>query len=186
MTGALYGFGGFKGSGKDEAAIGLESIGFARVNMSAPMDEAARMTNPIITYINGRAIHYVEYRDDICGGDYALAKEHPEVRRFLREIGGFGRKVKPSYWVGEAQKTVAGLLDDGVSVALTGTRFPAELEMVRALGGLLVWVSRPGYEDGSDTHITESSVSEDDFDVVLVNDGSIADLHRKMLLLHEG
>jgi len=54
--------------------------------------------------------------------------------------------------------------------------------MVKALSGRAVWVTRPGYEQ-TGSHASENSVSPDDFDQVLVNDGTLEDLAQSSLAL---
>lgn len=183
----VYGFGGYKRSGKDAAVDELESAyGFARTGMSTPIDEAARILNPIITHApDGRPIHYIEFNDVVCHGDYTLAKEDAEFRRFLKALGAdLGREIDANLWVNKVRATINASLDRGVPIALTGTRFPNELELIRSMGGVLVWVSRPGVEDSTDTHSTESSVAPEDFDHVIVNDGTLEDLYKKVRKLH--
>lgn len=173
----LVAFGGRKRSGKDAAAEVLErSHDFHRESFSVAIDLAAREMDPIITSRGPRLIRYTEYVDEVCRGDFTLAKEHPEVRRFLEQVGGFGRSIDPTVWLDRAEKRVVDTLSMGQSFALTGVRFPNELEMVHAHGGLAIWISRPGHEDTTSTAVTETSVGPDDFEVVLVNDGTLEDL----------
>lgn len=179
MTGEprLVGFGGRKGAGKDAAAWALEHFyGFHRESFSVSIDLAARGMNPIIDQIDGRFVHYDEYVDQVCRGDFTLAKEHPEVRRFLEQTGGFGRSIIPNLWVDRAEERVVERMATGQSFALTGVRFPEEIEMVRRHGGFTIWISRPGHEDLSSTAVTENSVGPEDFDLVIVNDGTLEDL----------
>ncbi len=174
---ALIGFGGLKRAGKDAAAWTLEHFhGFHRESFSVAIDLAARELNPVIEQRDGRLVHYIEYVDLICSGDFTLAKEHPEVRRFLEQVGGFGRSIDPEVWLDRAEKRVLEITGSGQGFALTGVRFPNEIEMIHRHGGLTIWISRPGHEDTTSTAVTETSVGPEDFDVVLVNEGSLEDL----------
>ena len=181
----LVGVGGYKGSGKDESLVTLISqYGFLVTGMSVPIDRSARMINPVITWDKDedRPVHYIEYVDVVCAGDFTLAKEHHEVRRFLQKLGGdFGRSIDENIWADQVGQTIDETRSDGWNLAVSGIRFPNEIEMIRSRGGLLVWVSRPGFDDTSDKHITETSVSPEDFDVLVLNDGSKKQLHRRML-----
>jgi hypothetical protein len=173
----LVGFGGRKRSGKDAAAWTLEHFyGFHRESFSVAIDLAAREFDPIIEQRDGRLVHYAEYVDEVCNGDFTLAKEHLEVRRFLEKVGGFGRSIVPDVWVNRAEQRVVDTLATGKNFALTGVRFPEEIAMVRRHGGLSIWISRPGYEDLSSTEVTENSVGPEDFDLVIVNEGTLDDL----------
>lgn len=183
-TTRLVGFGGYKESGKDAAADALvATLGFEKDSVSLAIDAAARGVNPIIEYRGGLPVHYGTYVDKVCGGDFTLAKENPEVRRFLQKIGALGRSVRESVWTDRAEERMLQTLHAGGNYALTGVRFPIEIEMVRRNGGLLVWISRPDAEDRSDTDVTENSVGPDDFDVMILNDGTLEQLREKTLSL---
>lgn len=180
----LIGFGGRKGAGKDAAAWTLESFyGFHRESFSVSIDLAVRELNPIIEHELQRhppyiykPIHYDEYVDRVCQGNFTRAKEHPEVRRLLDQTGSFGRSIVPSLWIDRAEERVVERMASGQSFAITGVRFPEEIEMVRRHGGFTIWISRPGHEDLSNTAMTENSVGPEDFDQVIVNNGSLYDL----------
>lgn len=173
----LIGFGGRKRAGKDAAAEVLEQrFGFYRESVSLAIDLATRELNPIIDQLEGRPVRYDEYVDVVCQGDFTLAKKHPEVRRFLEQTGGFGRSIAPNIWIDRAEERVIERMTAGQNFALTGVRFPEEIEMVRRHGGLNIWISRPDHEDTSSTAITETSVGPEDFDLVIVNDGTLDQL----------
>lgn len=184
----FYGFGGLKKSGKDTAAeILRDSHHFTVASVSAPIDAAAREINPVITIDyarNGRLIRYTEYVDRVCGGDFTKAKENHFVRDFLRQLGDFARSVDEEVWTKRIRESIQEEIQNGRGYALTGIRFPKEIELVRELGGTLIWITRPGVEDTTDTHSTETSVGPDDFDIVIENTGTIAELQHIVRLLH--
>lgn len=69
-------------------------------------------------------------------------------------------------------------------VVIPDVRFRNELEAVRAAGGCLVRVIRPGagLKDGYATHASESEqlgIANEEFDAVLQNDGTLAELEAK-------
>lgn len=194
----IVGIGGRKGAGKDVYADRLVSEhGFVKVMMSEAISDATSVIDPLIParkhLLTGSVlpvsasrwltilthVPYSVYLHTVCGGDYALAKENVEVRRVLQHVGDVCIAVDPLVWVNRAKEAVQSYVDSGIDVVLTGVRFPVEVDIVRHLGGDAVWVSRPGFDNTSDTHRTETGVGADSFDVVVMNDGTIDDLHRK-------
>lgn len=185
----LIGLGGYKASGKDASADRIvDRYDFVKLGMSDPINDVARDLNPVIPHLVHRrlwfskTVHtpYADFLDEVCDGDYALAKENPEVRRFLRAIGGVGRSIDANLWVDRLAAATSYMLNAGEDVVITGIRFPVEAEMVRALGGKLWWVTRPGVEDTSDTDITENSIDSNMFDTVVVNDSSLESLWERV------
>ena len=64
---------------------------------------------------------------------------------------------------------------------ITDVRFPNEAEMIRAAGGKVIKVVRPSLEGKQgDTHASETSLDSIEPDLLLVNDGSLDDLHVKV------
>ena len=111
---------------------------------------------------------------DIAGG-MEEAKALPEVRCLLQRLGTeAGRKVLgPDVWV-------RSLLDrPPVRLAVSDCRFVDEAEAVRARGGIIIRVNRPGFGP-INGHVSETALDGYDFDAVLVNDGSIEDLAAKV------
>ena len=139
---------------------------------------------------------------------YVEAKKNPEVRRLLQVLGTeVGRDmIDPDVWVSIAEKKIREHWANGKSVVITAMRFPNEIEMLTRLGGLSVWVERPdaerlsngleaeagrgtsdrvsegltGSQEAIQGHASENSVSSNDFDYVLVNDGTLDQLYRKV------
>ena len=62
---------------------------------------------------------------------------------------------------------------------ITDTRFPNEAEAIKKAGGIIIRIERPGI-DPVNLHTSETSLDNWDFDHVVVNDGSITDLTKKI------
>lgn len=183
----LFGFGGFKGSGKDAAAEALVSVfGFRKDSVSLAIDAAVRQLDPIVDFDASGPLRYSHYVDVICHEDFVAAKRHPEVRRLLQETGSLGRSIKNSVWIDRAEARAVETLRCGRGYAMTGIRFPGERDLIHRLGGLTVWIARPGYENDAQAHVTETSTSPADFDLTLVNDGSLTHLHELVIELALG
>ena len=176
MTGRLIGIGGYAGSGKDAVATILEdSHGFYRTFMSQPLNAALCRLNPQIEVRHGEVFRYV---DLIAQLGYTKAKELPEVRRLLQAMGAevgrdmFGQTV----WIDQLRNYLAAYKPDD-DVVVTGIRFPNEARMIVELGGQLWWVYRPGYGPVN-SHSSDNTLTYEDFDRVVMNDGTLADLEQ--------
>lgn len=197
----LIGFGGYYGAGKDAAADRLVSHHqFTKHFMSDPLAKALYTQNPLI-YVPESApvfyelikagvprypetptdIIYASYADVVDAVGYTAAKEIREVRRLLQALGtDVGRKqLDNDLWVKVAKRSIEASLNQLKRVNITGIRFPNELEMINDLGGLSVWVKRPGFEPSGDTaaHESETTLTEEDFDIIIDNDSDLKALH---------
>ena len=176
MTGRLIGIGGYAGTGKDAVATILEdSHGFYGTFMSQPLNAALCRLNPQVEVRPGEVFRYV---DLIAQLGYTRAKELPEVRRLLQAMGTevgrdmFGQTV----WIDQLRNYLAAYKPDD-DVVVTGIRFPNEARMIVELGGKLWWVMRPGFGPVN-RHTSDNSLTYEDFDRVVVNDGTLEDLEQ--------
>jgi hypothetical protein len=106
----------------------------------------------------------------------------PEIGKSPRElwieIGNALRGVDPDIWIHNA------LADPNLKTKdvafITDVRYPNEVSAIRALGGLVVKVIRPGVPDSSD--MADSALADmpdGAWDRLAVNDGGLDDLARK-------
>lgn len=183
--GRLIGIGGRLAAGKDTIADYLVGKGWLKFGMSDPLHQSMMKLNPIVdTYgvEGGFDVEVVTYREATEARGYAEAKaEFPEYRRLLQAFGTevgrdlFGENV----WVDVMSKRVAGALGGGHNVAVTGIRYPNEVEVIKRLGGALWWVDR-GDSHGVQpaVHTSESSVGPDDFGLTIHNVGTLKQLYQ--------
>lgn len=164
---------GRAGAGKDTvAALLAEEKGHVRVAFADPLKEMALAIDPLIYSVGSTpSIYRLSYLVDELGWEEAK-RDYPEVRRFLQRLGAEGVRdvIGPDTWLNLAERKIQRNLASGKPVALTDVRFPNEVAMARRMGFRLLWISRPGVEDGE--HASESAIGPDDADVVVVNDGS--------------
>lgn len=177
----IIGLGGYAFSGKDAVADILESQhGWKRTFMSKPLMQALLALDPLIP--EGRG--HIRYTELVQRVGYDQSKKNPEVRQLLQRLGTeVGRHLLgENVWVDVVCREATQLADDCSSVAITGIRYGNELARIREMGGVLVWVARPGYEPVN-AHSSELSLGPDDFDVVLHNDSDLAGLARRVDLM---
>ena len=172
----IVGFSGRIGSGKSAAceylrrARGFVVLGFAD---ALKVEVAARLRRTLEAYA---AEHYSRSFLDhlgMSGAVYRLlyVERSPVTRALLQEYGTDVRRADDSeYWI----KVWCASLPTGAHVAVPDVRFVNEAEAIRASGGRLVRVERPGGSVPSD-HSSESSIASwAAWDAVIQNDGTLA------------
>ena len=99
------------------------------------------------------------------------------VRRILQWWGTEYRRAQdPDYWTKAWGREVDALVQSDRLVLVDDVRFINELNVIRAHGGLIVKIERPGF-DGANNHSSETSLDDySRWDGRIVNDGTIAQL----------
>ena len=103
------------------------------------------------------------------------------VRRILQWWGTEYRRAEdPDYWT-KAWTAKAESFDlTAIHILIDDVRFMNELDTVRAENGLIVKIERPGF-NGAGNHASETSLDAyADWNRVIVNDGTLADLQRQI------
>ena len=197
----LFGFGGLLESGKDTIADHLvDKYGFAKVNMSDPIDMALRILNPIVLVSIIRRSWLHRLWDALCGHEpqlliqryddvrtelgFTKAKTILEFRALMQRFGvEVGRQlIDNNIWVNIAERTIREHLAAGRGVCVSGVRFTDEQKLISRLDGTLVWVDRPGHltpASANARHSSEVTLGADGFDVTILNDSSIAALQSR-------
>lgn len=152
--------------------------------MSDPLHESMLQLNPIVDTIDtGDAMPgLMTYRDATQGYGYTDAKANiPEYRRLLQIYGTeVGRSLFGVNVWSDIMKQRANAAAEVHDVIVTGIRFPNEVDAIKELGGELWWVDRGEDSTTTQLHASESSVSADDFDVIIDNSGTISELHAEV------
>jgi len=179
----LLGIGGYAGAGKDAVADIIEDSNmWYRTFMSKPLLQAMTVLNP---YVKDNYSHsYIRFVDLVNLKGYTEAKKNEEVRRLLQIFGTeVGRElIDPDIWTKQIHKEVKSILDTGISVVVTGIRFPNEMRYINNAGGVTLWIERPGYGPVN-SHSSDNTLSVDDFDYIIYNDGTLEELKQKVLEL---
>lgn len=170
----IVGFCGYPGSGKDEAAKILIAHGWQRLAFADPLRAMLLALDPLVFTAGDKGIQRLSVLVENKG--WIEAKKLPEVRCLLQRMGTeAGRNVLgENIWVDTAQRSI----EIGKRVIFTDVRFPNEAEMIHSRGGKLYWVGRPGV-DRVNVHSSENYSFE--IDGRILNDGTIEDLHNKVL-----
>ncbi len=147
----IIAFAGYKSSGKSEAVNTLTQAGFTDVKMAAPLKA---MLRAMYTYC-GLDDSSIERRLE---GDL---KELPDPwlmgqtpRHAMQQLGTEWRNsIDERLWIPMWQHRVCNTQGN---ICCSDVRFPHEVDALRAVGGRLVWIDRPGTL--SDGHASEQSI----------------------------
>jgi len=173
----IVGFAGLAGAGKNAAAEALSYPTFAFADALRQM--LLRLDPVLYETHEGDAVRLKEVIERV-GWDKAK-REAPEVRRLLQELGMAARDISPYIFVDHLSATIdlsKATGDYERNISITDVRFPNEREMVRWWDGKIIWIERPGVENLGGP--TENSITADDCDDFIVNDGTIKELHEKV------
>ena len=164
--------------GKDTAAqILVDGYGFKRLAFADRLKQMAFDINPMVgTGVRYAPTHLARLVDQV---GFEKAKEDPEVRRFLQNLGVAARdNLGEDVWVRVVlDQITADLRQDWV---ITDVRFPNEFDTLNGLGWL-VKITRPGVETNAGTHVSETALADYDWDYTIRNDGTIQDLESKLV-----
>lgn len=169
----LIGLCGFKGSGKDTVADYLvESFGFVKIQNADPIRRAlaAMFEIDIATFtdVNVKELPLPELKD--------------HSPRFLQQTLGteWGRTIDPDLWVWLAQQKINKYYTSGVRhLVVSDVRFENEARAIKARGGVVWHVERPGIVR-TDGHPSEKGLPPEFIDLAIHNDGTKAMLYTKV------
>jgi hypothetical protein len=170
----LIGLNGYAQVGKDTAAQGLVAEGWERVGFADALKDLARRIDPLVRMATGYALDSLVEEE---GWD--KAKQNPDVRRLLQNIGtGVRNVVGATTWVEIAARRIRESM--ALGVVTTDTRFPEEVAMIRAYGGKIIRITRPGVGPVNG-HCSETAIDDIEPDYVIVNDSTPEELQSKLV-----
>jgi hypothetical protein len=186
MTGLIIGLGHVKQSGKDTAANALVTWKaanpfaprFRKVAFADALRAVALGADPIIDGPRP-GLGVLRLSDVITPNSESweeAKKAFPEVRRFLQALGteGVRNNLGSDVWV-RALFDHVGL---GENVVIPDVRYVNEAEAIKARGGIVVRIDRPGHVASG--HLSETALADwDGWDAVILNN------RRSIDLLHE-
>jgi hypothetical protein len=164
----LIGLTGYARTGKDTlASILVEKYGYRRIAFADTIRSFLYEVNPMV---GCSPSGYLQDLVDLVGWD--KAKEEPQVRRLLQDLGVAARKlINEDVWITAALAD----LDPHEKVVIADVRFENEAAMIRLLGGQLWRVKRFNTSAVND-HVSEIELDYYEVDQIFLNNGTIEDL----------
>lgn len=165
----IVGLSGYAQVGKDSIGqILVEDYDFKRYAFADALRSVVYALNPLLD--DGVRVQEVI---DKSGWEWAKVNV-PEVRRLLQSMGTeAGRKVLgENVWV---EAVFNQIHHNSLNVVITDVRFPNEAQRIKAEGGFVVRVTRPGVS-AVNAHPSETSLDEWGFDLSIPNNGTKEDL----------
>lgn len=163
----VIGLAGYARAGKDTVAQMITDYGFEQRSFAKPLKDCLAALNPMCD--PGTTLRI---KDLLEFSDWEGAKTAPEVRQLLQRLGTeAGRNVLgQNIWV----DALFNAPSDG-RIVVSDVRFPNEAAAIKARGGLVWRVERPGYGPVNN-HPSETAIDDFDYDGHIVNDGDLAQL----------
>lgn len=180
----IVGIGHVARVGKDTAATALcRDLGFVRYGFADQLKALAMEADPLVTAQTQRVnvgIGHGRLKWVVQGlGGWEAAKDtYPEARAFLQNLGLGARKVfGEDFWVEQLFRKIAA--EGHENVVVPDVRFPNEAAAIRAAGGFLIRIDRPGHQPGG--HVSETAGVGIEFDHVVPNAGSLLELEQRVV-----
>lgn len=174
----IIGLSGYARSGKDETAkILVKEFGFKRVAFADKLRDFLYALNPDVwSFSYGFGRTYEPLRTVIDKETWEGVKKYQykdSVRQLLQRLGTeAGREVLgENVWVDAA---LTGY-DDNAKLVVTDCRFVNEAEAVTSRGGVMWRIMRQGVGPAN-SHASETSLDDWNFDAYVHNDGTLKDL----------
>lgn len=106
------------------------------------------------------------------------------LRHLMQTLGTeWGRQqVNPDLWVILAKQA---LVDNGPGMLISDVRFENEATWIRQIGGQIIHLQRPGVSPVQ-THASESGIAVLPQDIVLINNGTLEQLHHTVQEMFHG
>lgn len=166
----LIGLTGKKRSGKDTVARMLQEHGFVQTSFAAPIRE-------FVAQLIGLSLDDLERVKESHVTD--LGNVTP--RHMMQTLGTeWGRQmIHPDIWTSTWAARYCMYALKGENIVVSDVRFPDEAELIRAHGGWVVEVQRPGLIIG-DSHASEAGIPDNLIDVKLYNDCDLAVLRDRV------
>lgn len=185
----LIGLGGLKRSGKDTAAKALIADGWTKMAFADSLRRSLEILDPYIGEVSAgwslrdrdglhEMTRMIRLSEALARyGGWEGLKSSPfaaEARRLLQTMGNdVGRDhLHPSLWVNSVfyARERYGI----ERLVIPDVRYINEADQIHAEGGIVILVQRDGVDEG-DQHASE--VIDYDYDYIVPNNGTVAELH---------
>lgn len=179
----IIGLSGYAQSGKNATAeLLVEKEGFRQIAFADGLRRCVEALDPIVDYIG---ISPLRYNEAMARYGYETAKaEFPEFRGVLQRMGTeVGRNLLgENVWVELTFATIRS--EPEANWVITDCRFPNEFDAIKANGGRVLRVTRPGHEACND-HVSEHALDGHSFDGYIDNAGTLGSLLETVRLMLE-
>lgn len=170
------------GSGKSTAAQVLAGHGWTVESFAAPLK---RMAASLLQDAGYSVDTTIDILSTNKGQPLTLLAGAPTGRHLLQSLGtAWGRElIHPELWIRLWATRVRKALASGQSVVCDDLRTLEEADVVRAVGGELWRIDRPGVAADAKTlaHPTEGALDGLVFDRAITNDGTVEQLEARLL-----
>ena len=175
-TTIVIGLTGYAQVGKDTTAnILVEEYGFTRIAFADALRDMLFALDPLIVGKDGELWSTQGTVDAFGWEDAKRADFDPRwnVRAYLQRLGTeAGRAILgENVWVDAAMRKVK----PGGKYVFSDVRFPNEVAAIRAAGGVLWRINRPGFGP-INNHLSETAVQDVEVDMTIDNSGTLDDL----------
>ncbi|MGL5307127.1 MAG: hypothetical protein ACRC9Y_13435 [Aeromonas veronii] len=104
------------------------------------------------------------------------------IRRLMQVFGtDIGVRVDEKIWLKFMFSVYFDAICDNMSLLITDCRQEHELDFLRKLGAKVMFITRDLGEENKDEHITEKGLTPEPTDVIIENNGTLAELKHKVL-----
>lgn len=175
----VIGVSGKKRSGKDTVSEYMSrTFGFHQMAFANPIKEALK--------------HLFCLSDTQVHGDQ---KETPDPfwnvtpRELMQKFGtdimrnhasSLIPEIGPHFWTTRLKYEYETRFEPfGTPVVISDVRFPNECQLIKNMGGFIIYVHRPSLHS-TDTHSSETSVSQQDADFIIENNQDLSHLYREV------
>lgn len=175
----LIGLIGYARSGKDTFAQHMvNDYEFTKLAFADPMREALQRLDPIIRIGDGLTMNLSQALSSLDWEDLKMIS--PDVRPLMQKMGTeVGREMLgENVWVNLAMKKA----EQHDNVVFSDVRFLNEAEAIKAAGGLIFRIVRPGNGPVNE-HVSESVLDDYEADFTINNSGTVEDLNTKINVL---
>ncbi|MFJ4529060.1 deoxynucleotide monophosphate kinase family protein [Streptomyces nigrescens] len=171
-------------SGKDTIAKRLiHQDAYVRVAFADPLKDMALRIDPFINKYGSGPMLRLSDVEEIHGWERAK-DDYPEVRRFLQHLGQSIREQDEDYWLRQGLRKLDVAAKWNIPVVVTDVRYPNEYEALRGRGFKMVRITRPepgqiiDWNSIGGDHESETALSEHEYDVLIRNNGPLAQLYQ--------
>ena len=176
---------GYATAGKDALAdILVRKYGYEKFSWADPLYEIALACNPWIKCKNGVFIRMQELVGSI---GWTEAKEEPEVRAFLQNLGteGIRNNLGEDSFVNAMSPVIKEKLREGVNCVVTNTRFQNEVAAGIRMDGMLAVVENYRVDAPVNSHVSDAGLAFKDANMVIQNHGTLDDLEHEADVVHD-